>query len=84
MTTTLVRLVKLSISLIYMLFIWILDVASPLFFYKRKPKIVVLYYHGVTESEIERFNWQMNDLLRWSVPISLNSENVFNKTIYKY
>jgi len=39
---------------------------------------VILYYHIVTEKQRIGFAQQLNDILRWSKPISLNDNNTFS------
>jgi peptidoglycan/xylan/chitin deacetylase (PgdA/CDA1 family) len=68
------RIIKLIISLL----VFVFDISEwflSLFKKTRKAMCVILYYHTVYSEEIESFEQQMDDLLRWTNPISIKDIN---------
>lgn len=64
------RLVELSISTLVFLFDWARDFVVKPFGGKPRVRSVILYYHGVTANQRERFARQMDLLRRRAQPIS--------------
>jgi peptidoglycan/xylan/chitin deacetylase (PgdA/CDA1 family) len=65
------RIMKLIISLLVFVFDYISRRLRSLL-NKDTATFVILYYHAVYPEEAESFTQQMDDLLRWTKPISLN------------
>ena len=65
------RIIKLIISLLVFVFDYILGWLQSLF-NKDTTTCVILYYHTVYPEEKKSFALQMDDLLRWTKPITIN------------
>ena len=72
------RFLKLSFSI----FFWTIEYIGKVFLYmlgKQAPATcVILYYHIVSEKQRIGFARQLDDILRWGKPISLNDNNTFS------
>jgi len=71
------RFLKLSFSI----FFWTIEYIGKYFLHllgKQAPATcVILYYHIVTQKNRISFAQQLDNIIRWSKPISLNDNNVF-------
>jgi hypothetical protein len=68
------RIIKLIISSIVYFSNRILIALLKMMGYKQKPKIIVLYYHAVFENERSKFARQLDELIRISMPFSLEKK----------
>jgi len=72
------RFLKLSFSI----FFWTIEYIGSFFLHmlgkQASPTCVILYYHIVTQEQRIRFARQLDDILRWSKPTSLNDYNTFS------
>jgi peptidoglycan/xylan/chitin deacetylase (PgdA/CDA1 family) len=65
------RIIKLIISLLVFVFDYISGSLRSLF-NKETATYIILYYHAIYPEEKKAFAQQMDDLLRWTKPISIN------------
>ena len=75
-----VRLIKLFVSAL----IWVADYIGTFFHRiigtREKASCVVLYYHVVTKEQRKMFARQMDDIIRWAKPISIDSIGTLSNT----
>lgn len=55
--------IKLIISIFFLFITQFVNIINYIFFRKRKNKFLVLYYHSITEEQIQIFKWQLDKLL---------------------
>jgi len=67
---TIIRTIKLLISIIFFILNLFWCLILQLFRIKRKGTCVVIFYHGVTRNQCGQFSRQMDDVVRFSVPIA--------------
>jgi peptidoglycan/xylan/chitin deacetylase (PgdA/CDA1 family) len=72
------RIIKLIISLSVFAFDGVSGLVSSMF-NKKRTKCVILYYHAVYPEERRSFALQMDDLVRWTKPVTLNEINSLNQ-----
>ena len=70
-----VRPIKLAISIFFWLGACLGRVFERLLGRGRAGKCIFLYYHGITRKERKKFAKQMDDLLRWAKPVSIEEKN---------
>lgn len=63
------RIIKLIISIIFFALCWLWRLTLRLIGIKQSGTFAVLYYHSVTEDQRNRFIRQMNDVIRYSIPV---------------
>jgi peptidoglycan/xylan/chitin deacetylase (PgdA/CDA1 family) len=74
-----IRLIKLLISAFLRIIDYIGAIFQRVIGAQEKASCVVLYYHVVTKKQREMFARQMDDIIRWAKPISIdNLDTLFN------
>ena len=63
------RVAKFAISLAFHAFAEARRAIGKLLGHKQPPTVVAIYYHHVLDSERDRFAYQLDHLLRWTIPI---------------
>jgi len=72
------RLVKFSISLIFLPVCWIRNLMRRLRSGPSKAEALILYYHSIPKDQRIRFAHQMDTLLRWAIPVRADFQNLPN------
>ena len=67
------RLIILLVSLLVRVVDYIKGFSTRILGTPKRPTCVVLYYHGVSEEHREKFSRQMDDVIRWAQPISIDN-----------
>jgi peptidoglycan/xylan/chitin deacetylase (PgdA/CDA1 family) len=75
-----VRLIKLFVSVLVRVVDYIGVFPTRIIGTREKASCVVLYYHGVTKEQREMFARQMDDIIRWVKPISIDNLDTLSNT----
>jgi peptidoglycan/xylan/chitin deacetylase (PgdA/CDA1 family) len=70
-----IRVIKLLISLIVLNFDYVRKMIRRILGNKSRGTCVVLYYHSVTPAHRKKFAQQMDDLIRWAKPVSVENKS---------
>lgn len=77
-----IRLIKLAISLIVLSVDYIKKILRWILIGEADGTCVVLYYHVVTQAQHKKFAQQMDDLIRWTKPISVTNKSQLEPGIH--